>query len=131
MFKKTILISSLISMLVGCASAETEKRQQLEGLAKYRAGILASDLPIEMGAITMIQAKAKHSTVELHFLEANEGKISLQKLVDTSENTYCNDQEIRPLLSQGISYRIIVRSNRGQLKVDHQITEQTCVTKGF
>ncbi len=131
MFKKAIIVTSLITSLLGCASADSEKRKHLEGLAKYRAGILASDLPIEMGPITMIQAKSKHETVELHFLEAREGKLSLQQLVDSSENTYCNDNEIRPLLSQGIIYRIIVRSNRGQLKVDHQISEQTCIAKGL
>ncbi|MGF1762754.1 type II secretion system pilot lipoprotein GspS-beta [Aliivibrio kagoshimensis] len=131
MFKKAIIVTSLLTTLIGCASADAEKRNHLEALAKYRAGILASDLPIEMGPITMIQAKSKQQTVELHFLEASDGILSLQQLVDNSETTYCNDSEIRPLLSQGMNYRIVVRSNRGQLKVDHYISEQTCIAKGL
>ena len=82
-------------------------------LADYRASILASTVPLEMGQLTLIQVKEKQGVVEMIFLDSGSGEMSTNQIIENSITTYCNDKEIRPVLEKGVSYRYLIRNARG------------------
>ena len=98
-------------------------------LADYRASILASTLPLEMGPLTLIQVKEKQGVVEMMFLDSGNGELSTTQIIENSITTYCKDQEIRPVLEKGVSYRYVIRNSRGQKQNDIFVTEQSCLDR--
>lgn len=125
--KKIILIALSALLLAGCAS--NEQQQEIEMLADYRASILASTLPLEMGPLTLIQVKEKQGVVEMMFLDSGNGELSTTQIIENSITTYCKDQEIRPVLEKGVSYRYVIRNSRGQKQNDIFVTEQSCLDR--
>ncbi|MDD9179269.1 MULTISPECIES: GspS/AspS pilotin family protein [Aliivibrio] len=125
--KKLILTALSAILLSGCAS--NEQQQKIEMLADYRASILASTLPLEMGQLTLIQVKEKQGVVEMIFLDSGAGEMSTNQIIENSITTYCNDKEIRPVLEKGVSYRYLIRNSRGQKQNDIFVNEQSCLDR--
>lgn len=125
--KKIILTALSAILLSGCAS--NEQQQEIEMLADYRASILASTVPLEMGPLTLIQVKEKQGVVEMVFLDGGSGEMSTNQIIENSITTYCNDNEIRPVLEKGVSYRYLIRNSRGQKQNDILVTEQSCLDR--
>ena len=98
-------------------------------LADYRASILASSLPLEMGPLTLIQVKEKQGVVEMIFLDSGNGEISTNQIIEQSITTYCSNQEIRPVLKKGVAYRYLIRNSRGQKQNDIFVNEQSCLDR--
>ena len=125
--KKIILTALSAILFSGCAS--NEQQQEIEMLADYRASILASTVPLEMGPLTLIQVKEKQAVVEMVFLDGGSGEMSTNQIIENSITTYCNDKEIRPVLEKGVSYRYLIRNSRGQKQNDILVTEQSCLDR--
>ncbi|MCE7534570.1 GspS/AspS pilotin family protein [Aliivibrio fischeri] len=125
--KKILLTAISAIILSGCAS--NEQQQEIEMLADYRASVLASVLPLEMGQLTLLQAKAKQGVVEMMFLDGGNGEISTNKIIENSITTFCKDKEVRPVLDKGVTYRYIIRNSRGQKQNDIIVNEQSCLDR--
>lgn len=125
--KKIIFTALSAILLSGCAS--NEQQQEIEMLADYRASILASTLPLEMGQLTLIQVKEKQGVVEMVFLDGGNGEVSTTQVIEKSITTYCKDKEIRPVLEKGVSYRYLIHNSRGQKQNDILVTEQSCLDR--
>ncbi|MUK65012.1 GspS/AspS pilotin family protein [Aliivibrio fischeri] len=125
--KKILLTAISAIILSGCAS--NEQQQEIEMLADYRASILASVLPLEMGQLTLLQAKAKQGVVEMMFLDGGNGEISTNQIIENSITTFCKDKEVRPVLDKGVTYRYIIRNSRGQKQNDIIVNEQSCLDR--
>lgn len=98
-------------------------------LADYRASVLASVLPLEMGQLTLLQAKAKQGVVEMMFLDGGNGEVSTNQIIENSITTFCKDKEVRPVLDKGVTYRYIIRNSRGQKQNDIIVNEQSCLDR--
>lgn len=125
--KKILLTAISAIILSGCAS--NEQQQEIEMLADYRASVLASVLPLKMGQLTLLQAKAKQGVVEMMFLDSESGEISTNQIIENSINTFCKDQEVRPVLDKGVVYRYVIRNARGQKKNDIIVNQQSCIDR--
>ncbi|WP_063654828.1 GspS/AspS pilotin family protein [Aliivibrio fischeri] len=125
--KKILLTTISAIILSGCAS--NEQQQEIEMLADYRASVLASVLPLEMGQLTLLQAKAKQGVVEMMFLDGGNGEISTNQIIENSITTFCKDKEVRPVLDKGVTYRYIIRNSRGQKQNDIIVNEQSCLDR--
>lgn len=125
--KKLIITALSVLVLSGCAS--NEQQQEIEMLADYRASVLASSLPLEMGQLTLIQVKEKQGVVEMVFLDSGNGEVSTNQIIEHSITTYCGDKEIRPVLQKGVAYRYLIRNSRGQKQNDIFVNEQSCLDR--
>ncbi|MUI53482.1 GspS/AspS pilotin family protein [Aliivibrio fischeri] len=125
--KKILLTAISAIILSGCAS--NEQQQEIEMLADYRASVLASVLPLEMGQLTLLQAKAKQGVVEMMFLDGGNGEISTNQIIENSITTFCKDKEVRPVLDKGVTYRYVIRNSRGQKQNDIIVNEQSCLDR--
>ncbi|MUH95262.1 hypothetical protein GNP63_01675 [Aliivibrio fischeri] len=125
--KKILLTAISAIILSGCAS--NEQQQEIEMLADYRASVLASVLPLEMGQLTLLQAKAKQGVVEMMFLDGGNGETSTNQIIENSITTFCKDKEVRPVLDKGVTYRYIIRNSRGQKQNDIIVNEQSCLDR--
>ncbi|CED71108.1 GspS/AspS pilotin family protein [Aliivibrio wodanis] len=125
--KKLILTALSTLLLSGCAS--NEQQQEIEMLADYRASILSSTLPLEIGSLTLLQVKERQGVVEMVFLDSGNGDTNTNQIIETSITTYCNDNEIRPVLEKGVAYRYLIRNSRGQKQNDILVTEQSCLAR--
>ncbi|MUK60775.1 hypothetical protein GNP81_07710 [Aliivibrio fischeri] len=125
--KKILLTAISAIILSGCAS--NEQQQEIEMLADYRASVLASVLPLEMGQLTLLQAKAKQGVVKMMFLDGGNGEISTNQIIENSITTFCKDKEVRPVLDKGVTYRYIIRNSRGQKQNDIIVNEQSCLDR--
>ncbi|MUL16000.1 GspS/AspS pilotin family protein [Aliivibrio fischeri] len=125
--KKILLTAISAIILSGCAS--NEQQQEIEMLADYRASVLASVLPLEMGQLTLLKAKAKQGVVEMMFLDGGNGEVSTNQIIENSITTFCKDKEVRPVLDKGVTYRYIIRNSRGQKQNDIIVNEQSCLDR--
>ncbi|NOH24434.1 type II secretion system pilot lipoprotein GspS-beta [Vibrio europaeus] len=87
--------------LNGCET----KPIQSHWLADYRATVISSQLPIELGSLTLIDAQSEANIVTLAF--AKKKNLNIDSLVDQVAVSFCDSIELRPLLESNISYRII------------------------
>ncbi|WP_260259216.1 GspS/AspS pilotin family protein [Vibrio intestinalis] len=126
--RKNILLAALIAATaVGCAS-NSDEQKQLELLANNRASILAAELPIEAGPLSIMRANAKGSTIEIMMVynEEQKGAKSLNQVLSASKHYYCTNEDTKQNLAAGLSYRIKMRNSRGQLTADEFISEASC-----
>ncbi|PMH46891.1 hypothetical protein BCU68_00875 [Vibrio sp. 10N.286.49.B3] len=130
--KKFPLIAGVlaaIALLSGCASsADKEEQQRIEMMAKNRAAVLSTGLPLKSGPLSIMRATAKSGVVEMMMLynEDAEGAKPISQVMASSINYYCHNVEVKASLEQGLAYRIQLRNSRGQLMVDEFITKATC-----
>lgn len=123
---KWAMSTLLVIMLGGCCSANSQKEEQIAAIASHRATILSNNLPIEHGPLTIMQAKASGSVIEIMMIYNDEGRVSPQQLVKSASEFYCSNSEVKTNLEHGVSYNIKIRSSRGQLLSDQVISQQSC-----
>jgi len=125
---KVFTIVILGTLIVGCSSASSEKQKQLELLAKSRANLLSTELPLESGPLSIMRANAKGSTIEIMMVYNDDAKGAkpASQVLKQSIQTYCNTPDTKNNLEVGISYRIKMRNSRGQLMADELFTNQRC-----
>tara|TARA_Y100001956_G_C4122262_1_gene188147 strand:- start:539 stop:937 length:399 start_codon:yes stop_codon:yes gene_type:complete len=121
---------SLVLALSGCSSS-AQKQQHLELLADNRAQLLSSELPLEAGPLSIMRANAKGSTIELMMVYNQDAKGAkpTAQVLQQSISTYCSNPTIRSNLEVGLTYRIKMRNNRGQLMADELVNLQRCESK--
>ncbi|WP_333705021.1 GspS/AspS pilotin family protein [Vibrio hepatarius] len=115
------------TILSGCSSS-AEKQRHLELLADNRAGLLAAELPLEAGPLSILRATAKSTTIELMMVYNQDapGAKPISEVLKRSIQTYCTNKDTKSNLEVGLSYRIKMRNSRGQLLIDELITQKTC-----
>lgn len=120
----------LASFLMGCASDGNQQRQ-LELLASNRASLLAAELPLEAGPLSIMRASSKGTTIEIMMVynQEQQGAKPLQQVLNTSITRYCTNKDTKANLDAGLSYRIKMRNSRGQLMADELVSQETCTTK--
>ncbi|ANS85787.1 GspS/AspS pilotin family protein [Vibrio scophthalmi] len=120
----------LASFLMGCASDGNQQRQ-LELLASNRASLLAAELPLEAGPLSIMRASSKGTTIEIMMVynQEQQGAKPLQQVLNTSITRYCTNKDTKANLDAGLSYRIKMRNSRGQLMADEFVSQETCTTK--
>ncbi|MHA2940414.1 type II secretion system pilot lipoprotein GspS-beta [Vibrio sp. RC27] len=100
MLRTTVIISVSV-ILNGCQISPMKPN----GLADYRATVISSQLPQDLGSITLVNAKSEGNSVTLVFVKKK--ALNMDSLVEKVAVSFCENIEIRPLLESGISYRII------------------------
>ncbi|MEF1290628.1 GspS/AspS pilotin family protein [Vibrio sp. M260118] len=125
---KSIVIASLAIITLGCSSGAAQKQKQLELLAQSRANLLANELPIESGPLSIMRANAQGTTIEIMMVYNDDAKGArpTTQVLNRSLKTYCTSTDTKNNLDVGISYRIKMRNSRGQLMADELITSQRC-----
>lgn len=115
------------ALLAGCSSS-AEKEKHLALLADSRAGLISAKLPLESGPLSIMQATAKGSTIELMMVYNQDAKGSkpVADVFKRSVQTYCTADDTKNNLQVGLSYRIKMRNARGQLLIDELVTQQNC-----
>ncbi|WP_038174450.1 MULTISPECIES: GspS/AspS pilotin family protein [Vibrio] len=126
--KTSALLAILVTLLAGCSSTEMEKQHHLSMVAENRASLLASELPIEAGPLSILRATANQTTIEIMMVYNQEAKGAkpIDQVLKTSIRAYCDNPETKKNLDVGLSYRIKMRNSRGQLMADELITSQRC-----
>ncbi|MDE1238132.1 GspS/AspS pilotin family protein [Vibrio aestuarianus] len=130
--KKIAFVISIILLVTGCSSsADKQKQEQLELLASSRASVISSELPLEFGPLSVMRAISKGSTVEIMMLynSDHQGAKPIDQVVKTSINVYCSDALTKSNLDIGLTYRIQIRNNRGQLMIDQFVTKESCTVQ--
>ncbi|WP_159738817.1 GspS/AspS pilotin family protein [Vibrio atypicus] len=124
---KPAAIALLIAVTAGCSSS-AQKQKHLELLADNRAQLLSAELPLEVGALSIMRASAKGSVIEMMMVynQDAQGAKPTTEVLKHSINTYCTNPAIKKNLDAGLSYRIKMRNSRGQLMADQLITLDTC-----
>lgn len=120
---KTPLLALISAgFMLGCSSTSSE----VEMMADHRASVIEAGLPYKIGPLNVMSAKSNGNTVELLMIYNSTGSLSPSALVDASVKTYCKSNEVRSVLKKGVIYNITVRSERGKMLVDKNISEKTC-----
>ncbi|WP_394128303.1 GspS/AspS pilotin family protein [Vibrio hepatarius] len=125
---KSLILLTLAGILAGCSSATAEKQRHLEMLADSRANLLASELPLEHGPLSIMRASAKGTTIEMMMVYNQDapGAKPTAQVLKQSVHTYCTNPATKNNLEVGLSYRIKIRNSRGQLMADELITHERC-----
>ncbi|MFV0574102.1 MAG: type II secretion system pilot lipoprotein GspS-beta [Vibrio sp.] len=122
-FKAPIFALVAAATLAGCASTPSE----IEMMADQRASLIESSLPITVGPLNIMSAKANGNIVDITMIYNSTATIAPSALVDASASAYCKDENVRSVLDKGVIYHINVRSERGQMLVDKTIDSQSCL----
>ena len=125
---RKISVITFVILIVGCSSAASQKQKYLEMVAKNRASLLASELPLESGPLSIMRANSKGNIIEIMMVYNDDAKGAkpTASLLSQSLNTYCNNKDTKANLDLGIHYRIKIRNSRGQLMADELVTPQKC-----
>ncbi|MDC5852411.1 GspS/AspS pilotin family protein [Vibrio europaeus] len=119
MLRKAAIIFVSI-MLNGCQMSPEESN----GLADYRATVISSKLPQDLGSVTLVAAKSEANVVTLVFVKKQ--TLNMGSLVEKVAVSFCDNIEIRPLLDNGISYRIITLEKNEKVESLHIISLTQC-----
>ena len=122
----SIVIAAMI--IVGCSSTSAEKERHLTLLAQNRANLLASELPLEAGPLSIMRASSKGSNVEIMMVYNADapGAKPAATVLSNSINAYCTSADTKANLEVGLSYRIKMRNSRGQLIAGEMVTLERC-----
>lgn len=107
-------------MLNGCQISPIKSN----GLADYRATVISSKLPQDLGELTLVAAKSEANIVVLYFRKKK--TLNMDSLVEKVTVRFCNNIEIRPLLESGIFYRIITLGKNEQVESLNVISLTKC-----
>ncbi|MCK6264485.1 GspS/AspS pilotin family protein [Vibrio sp. ZSDE26] len=119
MLRTTVIIFVSV-MLNGCQISPIKSN----GLADYRATVISSQLPQELGPLTLVDAKSKSNIVTLVFVKKK--TLNMDSLVEKIVVSFCGNIEIRPLLESGISYRIITLGKNEKVESLNVISLAKC-----
>ncbi|CAH0533280.1 hypothetical protein VST7929_01144 [Vibrio stylophorae] len=114
------LLSSLF-LLSGCASQEPESHV----LARYRADVTIKKLPQELPGYRLINVKAKENRVRYVFLRTD-SKANAQRFSQNISKGFCQSEELKSLLDQGVVYEIEIRDANTKIVADKLVTLQDC-----
>jgi hypothetical protein len=126
-FKHSLIALFATLTLAGCAS-NNEQQRELELQADRRANILASNLPLEYGPLTITRATSKNEVVIIEMLYNQAGSKPADQLMASAKNYYCASDDVKAAMDEGIRYLIKIRNSRGQVVVEEIISSQTCLT---
>lgn len=123
------IVSSILLLsatLTGCASNSDQKH--LELLASNRASVVSSELPLEVGPLSIMRANAKGTSIEIMMIynQDQAGAKPIEQVMQQGVKYYCTNNETKLNLEAGLSYRIKMRNTRGQLMYDEFISQETC-----
>lgn len=121
-----VTVASMV--LVGCSSADSERQRHLAMVAESRANLLAAELPIEVGPLSILRANANQTTIEIMMVYNQDAKGAkpIKQVLANSIRTYCTHSDTKKNLDVGLSYRVKMRNSRGQLMADELITNERC-----
>lgn len=119
---------TLAFLITGCAS-DNNAQEQLALLAKTRASVISSELPVEQGPLSIMRASAAGTTIEMMMIynQDDANAIPLKQLLASSKQQFCVNKTLRENLDAGLSYRIKIRDTRGKLLIDESISKQQCL----
>ncbi|WP_245879903.1 type II secretion system pilot lipoprotein GspS-beta [Vibrio gangliei] len=120
--KTPLLTLFTAAILAGCASSPSE----VEMMADHRASVIEAGLPYKVGPLNVMSAKSSGNMVNILMIYNSTGTVAPSALVDASVKTYCKSNEVRSVLKKGVVYHLTVRSERGKMLVDQNVSEQTC-----
>ncbi|NVD06426.1 hypothetical protein FCU94_05800 [Vibrio sp. JPW-9-11-11] len=122
----SVCLASVV--LAGCSSADAERQRHLSMLAESRAKLLAAELPIEAGPLSILRANANQTTIEIMMVYNQDAKGAkpIKQVLNRSIRSYCTSPETQRNLDVGLSYRVKMRNSRGQLMADELITKTRC-----
>lgn len=125
---KTRVIVIVLGLLLAACSSTSEREKYLALLAENRAATLNADLPIEMGALTILRANAKKSSIELMMLYNPEhpNASEANQILTHATEYFCQNDAITTNLKAGLSYQIMMRNPRGQLIANQNISFAHC-----
>lgn len=128
--KKFAFVVAIIALMAGCSS-NADQQEHLELLASNRASAISSELPLEFGPLSVMRANSKGSTVEIMMIynADHQGAKPIDQVLKTSINVYCSDSLTKSNLDIGLTYRIKIRNNRGQLMIDQLVTKESCTVQ--
>jgi len=111
---RKLSVITFVILLVGCSSAASQKQKYLEMVAKNRASLLASELPLESGPLSIMRANSKGNIIEIMMVYNDDAKGAkpTASLLAQSVNTYCSNKDTKANLDLGIHYRIKIRNSR-------------------
>ncbi|MGR5389194.1 type II secretion system pilot lipoprotein GspS-beta [Vibrio sp. BS-M-Sm-2] len=119
MLRTTVIIFVSV-MLSGCQISPMESN----GLADYRATVISSQLPQDLGPLTLVGAKSKANIVTIVFVKKK--TVDMERLVARVTVSFCENIEIRPLLEYGISYRIFTLGKNDKVESLNVISLANC-----
>ncbi|MGF1714029.1 GspS/AspS pilotin family protein [Photobacterium chitinilyticum] len=123
MFKKTFVCIALLA-LAGCASNQDDAAK---ALAKSRASLINNKAPYDkIGEYQIMKAQAREKTVEITILYGGGGKIPPSQAVKNAAVNYCSSEELTPLFSEGVSYKIMVMDMRGRTMAEQPVYTEYC-----
>ncbi|WP_428774245.1 GspS/AspS pilotin family protein [Vibrio sp.] len=127
LFVRLTPLLATILLAAGCSSG-AEKQRQLEMVASSRANLLASNLPIERGPLSIMRANAYGSTIEIMMIYNEDAPTAkpTRQLLQASLNQYCSSDDIKNALEVGVTYRLKIRNSRGQLIIDQVVDQNAC-----
>ncbi|WP_194435276.1 GspS/AspS pilotin family protein [Vibrio fluminensis] len=127
---KLRFFTSLITLatLAGCAG--NSQQQHLELLASNRASVLAGELPLEAGPLSIMRATAKGTTIEIMMVynQDQAGAKPIEQVMNRGISYYCSNKDTKANLEAGLSYRLKMRNTRGQLMLDQFVSEESCTS---
>ena len=71
---RKISVITFVILIVGCSSAASQKQKYLEMVAKNRASLLASELPLESGPLSIMRANSKGNIIEIMMVYNDDAK---------------------------------------------------------
>ncbi|NUW67126.1 type II secretion system pilot lipoprotein GspS-beta [Vibrio coralliilyticus] len=116
-------IFSLVSMLNGCQTNPI----QSNWLADYRATVISSQLPVELGSLTLVDAQSEANIVTLVF--AKKKNLDMDSLVDQVTVSFCDNIELRTLLESRISYQVITLDKNDKVESLNVISLAKCLNE--
>lgn len=124
MLKRTLAVMAAM-LLAGCAS--NSKDQAVFDLAKSRAMAINSKAPYaKIDQYQIMKAQAREKNVEITILYGGGGKTPPTMAAQNAAASYCNSSELSPLVSEGVSYTIVIMDMRGRPMVTQPITAAIC-----
>ncbi|MCQ1060253.1 type II secretion system pilot lipoprotein GspS-beta [Photobacterium sp. DNB23_23_1] len=124
MLKRTLVLLAAV-LLAGCASNKEE--QAIMDLAKARAMAINNKAPYKkIDQYQIMKAQAREKTVEITILYGGGGNTPPTKAAKSAAVNYCNNEDLSPLVSEGVSYNIVIIDMRGRPMVTQPITAEVC-----
>ena len=126
MLKRTFALLA-VTLLAGCASNGNE--DVVNSLAKARAAAIKSKAPYaKIDQYQVMKAKARENVVEITILYGGGGKTPPTKAAKNAAINYCNNEELTPLVTEGINYNIVIMDMRGRAMVTQPVNSEVCNT---
>ncbi|MGF1686463.1 GspS/AspS pilotin family protein [Photobacterium japonica] len=126
MLKRTLALLA-VTLLAGCASNGDD--DAVLNLAKMRATAINSKAPYEkIDQYQIMKAKARENVVEITILYGGGGNTAPTIAAKNAAINYCNNDELTPIVSEGVDYNIVIIDMRGRPMVSQPVNTEVCST---